>query len=181
MNLYILRHGKAEPLGPAYPRDDERPLSPGGWRRTERSAKGMAAANVAVGAIISSPLLRARQTAEIVHLGLGVAADIEYSDALATGDLMGILSAVRSHERSKGVMLVGHEPTLSHLISMALAIRRACGGALDLKPGGLCKLQTYGSVAIGLRQCAMVRWFLTPKQLVGLGRRSPAGNRGAAA
>ena len=59
MNLYILRHGKAEPLGPAYPRDDERPLSPGGWRRTERSAKGMASANVAVGAIISSPLLRA--------------------------------------------------------------------------------------------------------------------------
>ena len=175
MNLYILRHGKAEPLGPAYPRDDERPLSPGGWRRTERSAKGMAAANVAVDAIISSPLLRARQTAEIVHLGLGVAAEIEYSDALATGDLMGILSAVRSHERSKGVMLVGHEPTLSQLISI-LAFG-APGGALDLKPGGLCKLQTY---AIGLRQCAMVRWFLTPKQLVGLGRRSPAGNRGAA-
>ena len=154
MNLYILRHGKAEPLGPAYPRDDERPLSPGGWRRTERSTKGMAAANVAVGAIISSPLLRARQTAEIVHLGLGVAADIEYSDALGTGDLMGILSAVRSHERSKGVMLVGHEPTLSQLISI-LAFG-APGGALDLKPGGLCKLQTLRHWSAAMRHGSVV-------------------------
>ncbi len=176
MNLYILRHGKAEPLGPAYSRDDLRPLSPRGRRRTERSAHGMAAANVTVDAIISSPLLRARQTAEIVHQGLGVAADIENVDALATGDLTGILAAVRSHERSKGVMLVGHEPTLSQLISI-LAFG-APGGALDLKPGGLCKLQTY---AIGLRQCAMIRWFMTPKQLIGLGRRSAVADRGAAA
>ena len=128
MNLYILRHGKAEPLGPAYPRDDERPLSPGGWRRTERSAKGMAAANVAVDAIISSPLLRARQTAEIVHLGLGVAADIGYSDALATGDLMGILSAVRSHERSKG-RHAGWARANAEPAHLDLGVRRAGRGA----------------------------------------------------
>ena len=174
MNLYILRHGKAEPFGPSYPRDDLRPLSPMGMRRTERSTRGMAAANVVVDTIISSPLLRARQTAEIVHQGLGVAADIEFCDALATGDLNGIVTAVRAHERTKGVMLVGHEPTLSQLISI-LAFG-APGGAFGLKPGGLCKLQTY---AIALGQCAVVRWFLTPKQLVGLGRRSRASKRNA--
>lgn len=175
MNLYILRHGKAEAFGPSYPRDDLRPLSMLGIRRTERSTKGMAAANVVVDTIISSPLLRARQTAEIVHQGLGVAADIEYSDALATGDLNGIVNAVRAHERTKGVMLVGHEPTLSQLISI-LAFG-APGGSFGLKPGGLCKLQTY---AIALGQCAVVRWFLTPKQLVGLGRGSRGGKHGAA-
>ncbi len=176
MNLYILRHGKAEPFGPTYPRDDIRPLSLMGMRRTERSTRGMAAANVAVDTIISSPLLRARQTAEIVHEGLEVAADIEFSDALATGDLNGIVDAVRGHERTKGVMLVGHEPTLSQLISI-LAFG-APGGSFGLKPGGLCKLQTY---AIALGQCAVVRWFLTPKQLVGLGRGSRGGKHGAAA
>ena len=174
MNLYILRHGKAEAFGPSYPRDDLRPLSMTGSRRTEQSIKGMAAANVVVDTIISSPLVRARQTAEIVHQGLEVAADIEFSDALASGDLNGIVNAVRSHAPSKGVMLVGHEPTLSQLISI-LAFG-APGGSFGLKPGGLCKLQTY---AIALGQCAVVRWFLTPKQLVGLGRRSRASHRNA--
>ena len=176
MNLYILRHGKAEPFGPIYARDALRPLSPLGLRRTEQSTKGMAAANVIVDTIISSPLLRARQTAEIVHQGLGVAAEIKYSDALATGDLNGIVDAVRAHERTKGVMLVGHEPTLSQLISI-LAFG-APGGSFGLKPGGLCKLQTY---AIALGQCAVVRWFLTPKQLVGLGKGPSGSKRGAAA
>ena len=176
MNLYILRHGKAEAFGPSYPRDDLRPLSPRGRRRTEQSTTGMAAANVVVDAIVSSPLLRARQTAEIVHQGLEVAADIEYSDALARGDLSGIVALVRSHARGKGVMLVGHEPTLSQLISILAC--GAPGGTFGLKPGGLCKLQAYD---IGLWQCAVLRWFLTPKQLVGLGRRSRTSNRDAAA
>ncbi len=176
MNLYILRHGKAEAFGPAYPRDDLRPLSPRGWRRTEQSTRGMAVANVVVETIVSSPLLRARQTAEIVHAGLAVAADIEYADALATGDLNGIVAAVRANERSKGVMLVGHEPTLSQLISIWAF--GAPGGSFGLKPGGLCKLQTY---AIALGQCAVVRWFLTPKQLVGLGKGPSGSKRGAAA
>ena len=89
MDLYILRHGKAETIGPLYRSDYERPLSATGWKRTRRSAKGMKAMNVRLDAIVSSPLLRARQTAEIVRERLVPEAEIEISDALAHHDLGG--------------------------------------------------------------------------------------------
>ena len=72
MDLYILRHGKAEPYGQAYPSDHLRPLMPKGRKRTKLSVKGMKAVGVNVDLIVSSPILRARQTAEIVHEGLGL-------------------------------------------------------------------------------------------------------------
>ena len=166
MDLYILRHGKAEPAGPKYPSDYVRPLTRKGRNRTERSARGMKVAGVIVDKIISSPLVRAHQTAEIVHEGLGVHADIELSDVIATGDLGAIVDTVRAHEwRSKGVMLVGHEPTLSRLISVLV-----CGvddAAIDLRTGGMCKLEAR---YMDVRQCATILWFLTAKQLAALGK-----------
>ena len=88
---------------------------------------------------------------------------IEFSDALASGSVTGILSAVEAHSSLHGVMLVGHEPTLSELIStMASGTYQT---ALNLKPGGLCKLNV---TAIRLGQCATIEWFVTPKQLVAM-------------
>lgn len=163
MDLYILRHGKAEPFGRRYPSDHTRPLAPKGRRRTELSVRGMKAANVNVDRIVSSPLLRARQTAEIVHEGLGLTEEIEFSDALASGNLGRIIAAVQPHSWRNGVMLVGHEPTLSELISMmASGLYHV---ALDLKPGGLCKLRVD---AVRLGQCASIEWFLNPRQLTAL-------------
>lgn len=162
MDLYILRHGKAETIGPLYRSDDERPLSGIGWKRTRRSAKGMKAMNVRVDEIISSPLLRARQTAEIVHERLVPEAEIEISDALAYHDLGEITALIQAHSKSGGIMLVGHEPTLSLLISMLAS--GTTSAAIDLKPGSLCKL-VVGHGPVRLAQCATVSWLLTPKQL----------------
>jgi phosphohistidine phosphatase len=163
MDLYILRHGKAEPYGQGYPSDHLRPLTPKGRKRTKLSVKGMKTANVDVDLIVSSPILRARQTAEIVHKGLGLVEPIEFSDTLASGSVTGIVSAVEAHSSLNGVMLVGHEPTLSELIStMASGTYQT---ALNLKPGGLCKLNV---TAIRLGQCATIEWFVTPKQLVAM-------------
>ena len=164
MELYILRHGKAEPYGNRYPSDSVRPLTSRGKRRTKRSAKGMKAANVNVDLIVSSPLLRARQTAEIVHEGLGIAEPIEFSDTLAAGNVGGILSAIDARSSLSGLMLVGHEPTLSELIStMASGSHHT---AFNLKPGGMCKLDVTG---IHYGQRATIEWFVTPKQLVAMG------------
>ena len=164
MDLYILRHGNAEPYGQGYPSDHLRPLTPKGRKRTKLSVKGMKAANVEVDLIVSSPILRARQTAEIVHKGLDLAEPVEFSDALASGSVTGILSAVQAHTSYNGVMLVGHEPTLSELIStMASGTYHT---ALNLKPGGLCKLHVD---TVRLGQCASIDWFVTPKQLVAMG------------
>ena len=70
MNLYILRHGIAADRGFDYPDDDLRPLTDKGIRRMRREAKGMDAMGVAPDLIISSTLVRAIQTAEIVQQGL---------------------------------------------------------------------------------------------------------------
>ncbi len=164
MDLYILRHGKAEPYGNRYPSDSIRPLSPKGKRRTKLSTKGMKATNVSVDLIVSSPLLRARQTAEIVHDGLGIAEPIEFSDTLASGNVRGILSTVDARSSLSGLMLVGHEPTLSELISTMAS--GSYHTAFNLKPGGMCKLNV---TAVRYGQCATIEWFVTPKQLVAMG------------
>ena len=164
MDLYILRHGKAEPYGHRFPSDGIRPLSKKGLKRTKLSAKGMKAANVKVDLIVSSPLLRARQTAEIVHEGLGIDEPIQFSGTLASGDVRLILSAIEAHSSLSGLMLVGHEPTLSELISTVAS--GSYHTAFNLKPGGMCKLNV-STVRFG--QCATIEWFVTPKQLVAMG------------
>ena len=164
MDLYLLRHGKAEPYGQAYPSDHLRPLMEKGKRRTKRSVKGMKAADVNVDLIVSSPILRARQTAEIVHDGLGIKKPIEYSDSLASGSVTGVMSAIQAYYSYDGVMLVGHEPTLSELIStMSSGMYHV---AFNLKPGGLCKLRVDTA---RIAQSATIEWFVTPKQLVAMG------------
>ena len=165
MNLYILRHGKAEPLGPEHPDDDARPLAARGVRRTKRGARGMVSQGVDVATLLSSPLTRARQTAEIVHSRLKINRKIVYCNALASGDVAGIVDAAHRNARHGDVMLVGHEPTLSLLISLM-----SSGGDrayVTLKPGGLCKLRLYGPPR--LADCASIEWLLTPKQLAAVG------------
>ncbi len=164
MDLYILRHGKAEPYGHRFPSDGIRPLSKKGLKRTQLSAKGMKAANVKVDLIVSSPLLRARQTAEIVHEGLGMDEPIQFSETLASGDVRLILSTIEAHSSLSGLMLVGHEPTLSELISTVAS--GSYHTAFNLKPGGMCKLNLS---AVSLSRSATIEWFVTPKQLVAMG------------
>ena len=164
MDLYILRHGKAEPYGGKYPADHLRPLMPKGRKRTKLSVKGMKSVDVKVDLIVSSPILRARQTAEIVHEGLGLKQPVEFSDSLASGSVTGVMSAIQAYYSYDGVMLVGHEPTLSELIStMSSGLYHV---AFNLKPGGLCKLRVDTA---RIAQSATIEWFLPPKLLVAMG------------
>lgn len=165
MNLYIMRHGEAENIGAEYPSDGVRPLTVNGRKRLELSTKGMSASGVAVDKVISSPLVRARQTAEIVHEGLAVVTNLEFSDALPTGDIDGIVQVVHAAAGYENVMLVGHEPTLTGLISVLLS--GTLDTSIDMQPGGLCML-TLDAIVVG--QCATLRWFLVPQQLVALGK-----------
>ena len=82
MNLYVLRHGLArERNGREYVNDDERPLTAKGVKRMTRQVKGMNALGLSMDAIITSPLVRAAQTAEIVHKGLRKPGRLVTSDA----------------------------------------------------------------------------------------------------
>ncbi len=168
MNIFILRHGIAvEPGTPGSGRDSERPLTPKGKRKLRKIAKAMAALEIHFDVILSSPYVRARQTAKRVARQLGLEKRLECTELLTPGgsarELLDVLK--REYPNVENVLLVGHEPYLSELIAWLLS-GSAQGVAITLKKAGLCKL-TAESLHHG--RCAKLEWLLTPEQLSCLG------------
>jgi phosphohistidine phosphatase len=163
MKLYILRHGIAvEPGTPGYAKDADRPLTPEGERKLRQVAEAMEALELSFDLILSSPYLRARQTAEVVAEVLGVRKRLELSDSLTPGGSTKRLVELLNHLQPspESVLLVGHEPYLSGLISLLVSGKEGC--AVVMKKGGVCKLSTE-SLTHG--RCAALEWLLTPKQM----------------
>lgn len=159
MNLYILRHGIAADRGIEYPDDDLRPLTSKGIRRMYREAKGISAIGVAPDLIISSTLVRAIQTAEIVQQGLSEPSQMLTSNSLfpEAHPSQIIRELADNHSSMDSVMVVGHEPHLSSLVSYILTGR--VSWLISLKKGALCNLDLSPS---GRGQ---ILWALTPRQL----------------
>jgi phosphohistidine phosphatase len=115
MKLYVMRHGPAEDFAPSG-RDADRALTPSGRDRVREVAKLLIKSDEAPRVIISSPLVRALQTAEIVAAEVGVDR-VETTRELAPGgDAYGFARALMSGDR-KRPMIVGHEPDLSSLVA----------------------------------------------------------------
>ena len=163
MNLYLLRHGIAvEPGTPGYENDSERPLVAKGERRLRSAAAAMKKLELSFGLILSSPFLRARQTAEIVAGELKLKKRLQFTDTLACGgslkNLVGLLAGLES--APEDVLLVGHEPHLSRLIS--LLVSGEMDAAIEMKKGGLCKLEVEN---LRHGHCARLAWLITPAQM----------------
>src|ERR1051325_4419755 len=141
MNLFLLRHGLAvEPTIPGFKLDRDRPLTGEGRNKIRRVAALLRKVQLSFDLILTSPYVRAHQTAEIVAEILGDAKRLEISEHLAPGKSQSGLSQELNHRtRLENILLVGHEPDLSRLISM-LVIGKP-GLPLELKKGGLCKLE----------------------------------------
>jgi phosphohistidine phosphatase len=163
VNIFILRHGIAvEPGTPGIKTDAERPLIPKGEQRLRAAAAAMQKMDLSFDAIISSPYLRAKQTAEIVAKILKLEKKLAISSDLIPGGnpqaLIRLLNELKP--APENVLLVGHEPYLSRLI--ALLSSGSPAATIDMKKGGLCKLEAedleYG-------HCATLAWLLTPKQM----------------
>lgn len=163
MNLYILRHGIAVDHGtPGFSNDADRPLTPEGERKLQRIAKAMQALDLGLDLILTSPYLRARQTAEGVAAVLKLRKKLEFTYTLTPGGSKEQLVELINRRRPapENVLLVGHEPYLSELVSLLVSGKE--GFSVVLKKGGLCKL-TLESVKRG--RCAALAWLLTPKQM----------------
>jgi phosphohistidine phosphatase len=164
MNLYILRHGIAVEHGtPGYEQDADRPLTPEGERKLWRITESMDTLDLRFDLILSSPYLRARQTAEIVAKALKLGKRLQFSDHLIpAGSTSELVESLRRLEPApKNVLLVGHEPYLSGLISLLVAGDERL--LMLLKKGGLCKMSVE-SLSHG--RCACLEWLLTPKQMI---------------
>ncbi len=165
MELYLLRHAIAAERGPGYPRDSARPLTERGQRRMRRAARGMVALGLEFDAILTSPYARARRTAELVADALDARDILEETPALAAdGDPRALVEAL-APAADERVLLVGHEPYLSELVSALIS-----GGAgttgVRFKKGGLCKLQVD---TLRYDRCARLEWLLAPRHLRRLG------------
>lgn len=163
MDLYLLRHAIAVTRGTQGDQaDSERPLTSKGETRMRRIARGMRALGVSCDLLLSSPYVRARQTAEIVAESLKTPEKVQISQALAPdGDPKTLVEELNKRYRSRQrVMLVGHEPYLSAFISTLLT--GDANLALVLKKGGLCQL-SVDSLQYG--RCATLTALLTPRQL----------------
>ena len=120
MLLYLIRHGDAET--PAT-RDDDRTLSKKGIRITAAMARLLKDADFDVPEIIiTSPLPRAEQTAQIMHEEFALNAKFEVNDGLRPGaSLEGAMSIVASKKEYDVVMLAGHDPLFSRLASVLVS------------------------------------------------------------
>ncbi len=163
MNLYLLRHGIAVEAGtPGGATDRERPLTLEGKRKLARIADAMKVMELSFDLILSSPYLRARQTAEIVARSLRAERRLAFSEELMPGGSpRALLEEIRRREPApEDVLLVGHEPYLSGLIERLVAGKT--GMTVTLKKGGLGKVSAE-SLRCG--RCASLEWLLTPKQM----------------
>ncbi len=162
MNLYLLRHGIAADVEHGIRTDAERPLTEKGAHRIWRVAEAMKAMKLEFDHILSSPLLRARQTAEIIADGLDLSKRLAVSECLGLNGtpsaVIELLTGFKSE--AQDVLLVGHEPNLAALIS--LFISGESTSAVELKKGALCKL-SLGPLRNG--RCGTLEWLLTAKQM----------------
>ncbi len=163
MDLYILRHAIAEAApNPPSGGDSRRRLTAEGAEKMQRAAKGIKALELSFDLILSSPYARAKETAEIVAEVLRTPRRLETSALLQPdGNLKEFVEELkRKHGEKKSILLVGHEPGLSRLISTLTS--GATQTSIEFKKGALCKL---GAESLEYGRCATLEWLLTNRQL----------------
>ena len=154
--LYLIRHAIAAERGSEWPDDSKRPLTERGMNRFKDAVKGLRRLDVAVDEIFTSPLVRARQTAEILAAGLDGKPPIKVLDALAPGHTpASVMTQLARVAKRRRIALVGHEPDLGELSAHLIG----AGRALPFKKGGVCRID-LGSLTS--KRAASLIWFLPP-------------------
>jgi phosphohistidine phosphatase len=159
LELYLIRHGVAEERGPEWPDDSKRPLTPDGLAKLRKEARGLTAIGVTFDQIVSSPLVRTRQTAEVFSDVLKSKPPVATSDALApAGTPAAVIQEIAKHVRKARVGLVGHEPNLGELAAQLIGARTP----LEFKKGGICRIDFD---VLPPKGAGALRWFLPPRVL----------------
>jgi|SRR5215207_2862691 phosphohistidine phosphatase len=160
MNLYIVRHAIAVDEGtPGYESDSERPLTDKGRKKMRQIAKGLRNVGVEFDLILSSPYVRARETAEILADIFKMKKKIVYSDNLIpSGNPELLVGEIKEEYSVDSIAMVGHEPHLSTLVGLLTAERAKID--ITLKKGGVCYLTADDLHHNDHR--ATLEWLLTP-------------------
>ena len=158
--IYILRHGIAVASGTrGYPNDD-RPLTEEGIKKMKEAADGIAQNVPEIDLIVSSPLVRAHDTAKIAAGAIRYNKSIKTTKHLMPGaGTDGIINELADYKNVRLVMLVGHNP---HLEFLASALLGAGSPVIEFKKGGMCRIDID---ALPPEGPGRLIWHLTPKQL----------------
>ena len=161
MRLYIVRHAIAVPHGTPGVAEDDRPLTKDGIRKMNEAARGLRALGCIPDVILTSPLPRAKQTADILVQFLGKQIPLRLFDALApSGTHSDVYKEMRRHQEVGSLMLVGHQPSLGEI-----AGEIAWGSPehyVELKKGGACAINVDAQTPIPR---GTLLWLVTPSIL----------------
>ncbi len=163
MQLWVIRHAIAFPrANPDCPPDPLRPLTERGRQRMQAAARGLRKLDVTPIRSLTSPFVRARETAEIVLDTLQIARDSleEDSELLPGADPIGLLNILLLKNVDTAVF--GHAPHLDRLIAAAT---NAPGDFVELKKGATACLEFLGTT----NSTAVLRWLMTPRSLRQIG------------
>jgi phosphohistidine phosphatase len=171
MDIYFLRHASAGQYSPGS-NDDKRPLDETGEQQSHAVGRALAALDTELDVVISSPLTRAMQSAEIV------AREIGYKDKIVTDAALrpeasyeafdGLLAR---YTNKKAIMLVGHNPSMTEFLILRMLSGSDAAGFIDLKKGAVAKVEKDGSGP------AVLKWCLTPKVIRAIQKASASNSR----
>ena len=159
LELYLIRHGVAAERGEEFPDDSKRPLTSEGIARLRKEAKAIEGLGVGFDQILSSPLLRARQTADVFAEELKAKPPIANTDALTPAGSPGaVIQELSKHMRKARIALVGHEPNMGELAAFLIGAKVP----LPFKKGAICRIDFSVFPPKGKGELC---WFVTPKML----------------
>lgn len=156
MDIYFLRHASAGSHKANAAADERRPLDAEGIQQCSIVGSALSSMDVKVDVIISSPLKRALQTAELVAREIGYDDRIESSDALRPeADYRAFEQLLQTHTKRDEIMVVGHNPSLSEFLSLLIS-GGASHTAVELKKAAVAKVPVDGN-------SPSLQWCLTAK------------------
>jgi len=170
MDIYFLRHASAGQSSLAG-NDEKRPIDKTGEQQSHDVGRALAALDLKLDDIISSPLTRAKQTAEIV------AAELGHKDKIVTEDELRPEASYEEFEgllarygKNKAIMLVGHNPSMTEFLIRMLAGSDSAG-FIDFKKGAVAKVEKDA------REGAVLKWCMTPKVVRAIQQASASSSR----
>ncbi len=156
MELYFLRHGEAGNRQKLIVADTKRTLTASGRGEIEEVAKSLSRLKVKPDLIMTSPLARARETAEIIANAQKLRNLEQWEELKPEGNIQQFYDRLSKFKSDASLLVVGHEPNLTAMISEIIG---APGGRLVLKKGGIARVRVDKLVP---KVSGELRWLLSP-------------------
>ena len=159
IELYLVRHAIAADRGDEWPDDSKRPLTTRGVSRFKESVRGLTWLGVGIDEIFTSPLVRAKQTANLLAAAFKEKPPVKVLESLTPGHTpMSVMHELNKTAKRQRVALVGHEPALGELAAHLIGSQRA----IPFKKGGVCRIDVESFTS---RRPGELQWMIPPRIL----------------